>query len=178
MAINRDLKNRILGNLILLTIAIILVAGFWFHGEFYQIGLPALLFVGVIAVFLIIKGASLALKGYPTFMEKGGEIKLSSLEIKLILEGRKDIYIGKLGNSGMRIGKYLEFYASDERYKAKVKILNIYRKRLSSLTISEIRRNGYKTIESLAGAWESLFSEWNDKEIVKIVEFELLEGAS
>src|SRR6266705_2830475 len=47
----------------LFLISLVLVAGFWYHREFYQIGFTNLLIIGGIVTFLVIWAARLAMSG-------------------------------------------------------------------------------------------------------------------
>src|SRR6059036_3913353 len=47
----------------LFLISLVLVAGFWYHREFYQIGFTNLLIIGGFVTFLVIWAARLALSG-------------------------------------------------------------------------------------------------------------------
>src|SRR5207247_5286516 len=47
----------------LFLISLVLVAGFWYHREFYQIGFANLLIIGGVVTFLVIWAARLALSG-------------------------------------------------------------------------------------------------------------------
>src|SRR2546427_12158390 len=66
----------------LFLISLVLVAGFWYHREFYQIGFTNLLIIGGFLTFLVIWAARLALsgelppgrpRGEPTFSVEEGD---------------------------------------------------------------------------------------------------------
>src|SRR5437867_6521026 len=57
----------------LFLISLVLVAGFWYHREFYQIGFTNLLIIGGFVTFLVIWAARLALSGgLPRGRPRGG----------------------------------------------------------------------------------------------------------
>src|SRR5437667_8934179 len=72
----------------LFLISLVLVAGFWYHREFYQIGFTNLLIIGGCVTFLVIWAARLALsgelprgrpRGEPTFSVEAGDRVLEAV---------------------------------------------------------------------------------------------------
>src|SRR5437879_4604328 len=61
----------------LFLISLVLVAGFWYHREFYQIGFTNLLIIGGVATFLVIWAARLALSGELPRGRPRGELTFS-----------------------------------------------------------------------------------------------------
>src|SRR5438128_10332261 len=57
--------------------SLVLVAGFWYHREFYQIGFTNLLIIGGVATFLVIWAARLALSGELPRGRPRGELTFS-----------------------------------------------------------------------------------------------------
>lgn len=60
---DRRIQTLLIRSAFLFVISVVLVAGFWFHGEFYQIGLTNLLLVGGFVTFLVMWAARLAMTG-------------------------------------------------------------------------------------------------------------------
>src|SRR5207244_9764893 len=58
-------------------ISLVLVAGFWYHREFYQIGFTSLLIIGGLVTFLVIWAARLALSGELPRGRPRGELTFS-----------------------------------------------------------------------------------------------------
>src|SRR2546422_10515014 len=61
----------------LFLISLVLVAGFWYHREFYQIGFTNLLLIGGLVTFLVIWAARLALSGELPRGRPRGELTFS-----------------------------------------------------------------------------------------------------
>src|SRR3989449_4960714 len=61
----------------LFLISLVLVAGFWYHREFYQIGFTNLLIIGGVATFLVIWAARLVLSGELPRGRPRGELSFS-----------------------------------------------------------------------------------------------------
>src|SRR5437899_7739367 len=61
----------------LFLISLVLVAGFWYHREFYQIGFTNLLLIGGLVTFLVIWAARLALSGELPRGRPRGELAFS-----------------------------------------------------------------------------------------------------
>src|SRR2546426_2326406 len=61
----------------LFLISLVLVAGFWYHREFYQIGFTNLLIIGGVVTFLVIWAARLALSGELPRGRPRGELAFS-----------------------------------------------------------------------------------------------------
>src|SRR2546427_7409086 len=55
------LRTLLIRSAFLFLLSLVLVAGFWFHREFYQIGFANLLIIGGVVTFLVIWAARLAL---------------------------------------------------------------------------------------------------------------------
>lgn len=57
------LRTLVIRSLFLFLLSLVLVAGFWYHREFYQIGFTNLLIIGGFVTFLVIWAARLAMTG-------------------------------------------------------------------------------------------------------------------
>src|SRR5207244_4024207 len=57
------LRALAIGSLVLFLLSLVLVAGFWYRREFYQIGFTNLLIIGGFVTFLVIWAARLAMSG-------------------------------------------------------------------------------------------------------------------
>src|SRR2546428_3546140 len=66
------LRTLVIRSVFLFLLSLVLVAGFWFHREFYQIGFANLLIIGGGVTVLMIWGARLALsRGLPRGPPRG-----------------------------------------------------------------------------------------------------------
>src|SRR2546422_11616381 len=71
------LRTFLIRSAFLFLISLVLVAGFWYHREFYQIGFTNLLIIGGIVTFLVIWAARLALSGELPRGRPRGELTFS-----------------------------------------------------------------------------------------------------
>ena len=60
---NERFRILLIRSVFLFLLSMMLVAGFWFHGQFYQIGFTNLLIIGGFVTFLVIWAARLAMSG-------------------------------------------------------------------------------------------------------------------
>src|SRR5256885_8821909 len=71
------LRTFLVRSAFLFLISLVLVAGFWYHREFYQIGFTNLLIIGGFVTFLVIWAARLALSGELPRGRPRGELTFS-----------------------------------------------------------------------------------------------------
>src|SRR5256884_8791541 len=71
------LRTLLIRSVFLFLLSLALVAGFWFHSEFYQIGFAILLIIGGVVTFLVIWAARLALSGELPRGRPRGELAFS-----------------------------------------------------------------------------------------------------
>src|SRR3989449_5165621 len=71
------LRTLLIRSAFLFLLSLVLVAGFWFHREFYQIGFANLLIIGGVVTFLVIWAARLALSGELPRGRPRGELAFS-----------------------------------------------------------------------------------------------------
>src|SRR5467141_1703864 len=71
------LRALAIRSLFLFLLSLVLVAGFWYHREFYQIGFTNLLIIGGVVTFLVIWAARLALSGELPRGRPRGELTFS-----------------------------------------------------------------------------------------------------
>src|SRR5947199_757823 len=71
------LRALAIRSLFLFLLSLVLVAGFWYHREFYQIGFTNLLIIGGFVTFLVIWAARLAMTGELPRGRPSGELALT-----------------------------------------------------------------------------------------------------
>lgn len=71
------LRTLVIRSAFLFLLSLVLVAGFWFHREFYQIGFTNLLILGGVVTFLVIWTARLVLSGELPRGRPRGELAFS-----------------------------------------------------------------------------------------------------
>ena len=58
--------------------------------------------------------------------------------------------------------------------KGYIKIIRKYRQRLADITLEEIQKEGFNTLEEFKAAWIKINGSWNPEQTVIVYEFELL----
>jgi hypothetical protein len=169
-------REELIRSAILFVIAVVLVAGFWFHSEFYRIGLYPLLVVGGFATFLVIVAARYAItgeflgrpRGTLTFALEDGERLLQRRATLAIFPA--DAAIPPVGavaaakfETGPEFGRY--------------RLADAYRKMLGDLDPDEVQRAGFRTLDELRRAW-SVRAPWRPDAIVLVARLEPAEGGA
>src|SRR5437867_12383081 len=80
------LRALAIRSLFLFLLSLVLVAGFWYHREFYQIGFTNLLIIGGFVTFLVIWAARLAMTGELPRGRPSGELAFTLDEADRLLK--------------------------------------------------------------------------------------------
>jgi len=64
-----------------------------------------------------------------------------------------------------------------KEYFAKIKVIRLYKQKLEDMTDEDARKEGYKNMHHFVGVWIKINKDWNDKQIVYVIEFKLLGDA-
>lgn len=83
----RNWPERVLRFSLLFGISIALVAGFWFHGEFYQVGLYPLMLIGGLSVLLVVAGMRIALSKGPLLRRYAVEVGIDEKDMTGLVTG-------------------------------------------------------------------------------------------
>jgi hypothetical protein len=94
----------------------------------------------------------------------------------LILAGRKTQTrrISRRQLQQNRIYPILDNYR--EGAKAYVRIIRKFQQRLADISPSDIKKEGFNTLEEFKAAWISLYGAWQPETTVTVYEFELVNG--
>ncbi len=155
---------------LLFLISVVLVAGFWFHSEFYQLGFVPLLLIGGLVTFLVILalralgpgGLRRRARGTVAFPRESVEWWMSGTQTLAILtSGREVPPAGSaahavVATTGSRIGV--------------VRIRDVRRRLLGDLREEDAAAAGYDDLAAFRSAW-SRGRAWDPREIVTLVEF-------
>jgi len=172
----QSLRETVLRSFLLFLISIVLVAGFWFHSEFYKLGLYPLLLIGGFVVFLMIS----ALRATATvpFLRKrpSSTLIFSREEGNKILNGIKTKALLPLGlGESIKIGSLCSAgIEPNGRSLATLRIKDSYRKLLADLTEEEILSSGYESLDNFKEEWKKR-DALNPDELVQVIDFEILE---
>lgn len=146
--------NHLLKYVILLTISVILVAGFWFHSTFYQYGFLPLLAVGGIVTLLIIVVTSRTLAVKPLFRPRAkGSLEFSEKDKDAIVNGRKRLHVIPFRSGKFpRLNTLCAAESGGERF-ARLYITDVQRMLASDFAEGELAPAGFGSAEEF---WKSL----------------------
>ena len=147
-------REELVRSAILFTMALVLVAGFWFHREFYQVGFYPLLLVGGFVTFLVMAAARYTLSG--RFLgQPRGSITFSLEDGERLLQRRASLAILPPETPTPPVGSVtLARFETGPEF-GRYRLADAYRKFLRDLDAEEIQRAGFRTSEELRRAWEA-----------------------
>src|SRR5438128_1789433 len=142
----------------LFLISLVLVAGFWYHREFYQIGFTNLLVIGGFVTFLVIWAARLALSGELPRGHPRGELTFSVEEGDRLLKAVARVVVRPSeGTTVPGVGHVVRARYDTGPEFARLFIEHARRAFLSELTDADARQAGYRTAAELR---ETAASRW------------------
>jgi hypothetical protein len=169
----------VVSNILLLVISMVMVLGFFYHGEFYQIGLGPLVFIGSVVVFVVLKVVSWA-NSELRVRSRGrtGNLLFKPAMISSILYGEVTTTIRPLKKSRLKVGNLCNVRRKVAGQRlATVLITDIRRKRLNDLTVRDLKKAGEEKgiITEYRKDWEKKFGGGEDQ-IVRIIHFKPVTG--
>jgi hypothetical protein len=91
-----------------------------------------------------------------------------------VLEGRKT-QTRRTGKHELQVGKiYSIKHRFFEKATAKVLITRKFKQRLGDITLVDVKKEGFDTLEEFQAAWVRIYHGWNPKQIVTVYEFKLV----
>jgi len=169
----RKVLIQLASNLAIVLIGAILVLGFYYHQYFYDFGLPLLLLVGALLVFLIIRVTQWL--GGERFDASGeGFILFTSDEVEAVLSGVKRQTIRlKRDDNRYRVGSFYDAKVgvTSERKFAIIRISGVVEKTLDELTDEDIRREGFSCRSEYKKRWKGRHGSWDGKTPVQVIRF-------
>lgn len=171
------LRTLLIRSLFLFLLSVLLVAGFWFHREFYQIGFTNLLIIGGFVTFLVIWATRLAMTGELPRGRPSGEIAISLEEGDRIQRNLARFVVRPAEGSGIPgAGHVVRAKYETGPDFGRLLILDARRAFLSDLTDEEARQAGYRSAQELQDAGAARW-RWRPSDIVTVVKVRPL-GAS
>jgi uncharacterized protein YqfB (UPF0267 family) len=167
----REAVRGIVSNILLLAISMVMVLGFFYHGEFYQIGLERLVVIGSIVVFVVLKVISWANSEFRT-RGKGrvGNLIFRADVIPAVLYGEVTSTIRPLKKSRLRVGNLVNVRAKvSGRTAGTVEVTDIRRRRLEDLSDKDTSDEGVGAREFREG-WLKRYGGAGDQ-IVRVIRF-------
>jgi len=153
----------------LFLISVVLVAGFWFHSLFYQVGFTNLLLVGGFVTFLVIWAARLVMTGELPRGRPSGELSFTVDEGDRLLKRVARLVIRP--SEGLvvpPVGRVIRAKYDTGPEFARLVIEDARRAFLSDLTDEDARLAGYRTATELADVGTARW-RWRPSDIVTLL---------
>ena len=171
---NERLRVLLVRSVFLFLLSLVLVAGFWYHREFYQIGFTNLLIIGGLVTFLVIWAARLAMSGELPRARPAGEITCTLEEGDRLLRKVVRLVVRPTeGTSFPPVGHVLRGKYDTGPEFARILIVDARRAFLSDLTEAEARDAGYRTAAELRDAGAMRW-QWRPSDLVTILDVRAL----
>ena len=94
--------------------------------------------------------------------------------LQRVLEGRKT-QTRRLGNNRLRVGRV---YSVKCRYfdkgKDKVLITRKFKQRLGEISLKDVRKEGFDSLEEFQACWSRIYGGWQPDQVVIVYEFRLV----
>src|SRR5712692_1942512 len=144
------LRTLVIRSAFLFLLSLVLVAGFLFHREFYQIGFANLLIIGGVVTFLVIWAARLALSGELPRGRPRGELAFSVEEGDRLLKAvARLVVLPSEGTTVPGVGYVVRAMYETGPEFARLFIEDARRAFLSDLTDADARQAGYRSAAEL-----------------------------
>lgn len=163
------LRTFLIRSAFLFLISLVLVAGFWYHREFYQIGFTNLLIIGGIVTFLVIWAARLALSGELPRGRSRGELTFSVEEGDRILKGVARLVVRPSeGTTVPGVGHVVRAVYETGPEFGRLFIQDARRAFLSDLTDADAKLAGYRTAVDLRETGATRW-RWRPSDVVTVL---------
>src|SRR5436309_9933173 len=147
------LRALAIRSLFLFLLSLVLVAGFWYHREFYQIGFTNLLIIGGFVTFLVIWAARLAMTGELPRGRPSGELAFTLEEGDRLLKRVARLIVRPTeGLSVPAVGHVLRARYDTGTEFARLLIEDACRAFLSDVTDEDARQAGFPSAADLRNA--------------------------
>lgn len=153
---------------LLFLVSIILVAGFWFHAEFYQIGLVPLLLIGGFVTFLVVLSVRALMTGSLLRGRARGVFPVPRDAGERILAGTQTIAILPVDATVPPVGSAARaVIAGTGAALARVAIRGVRRRLVADVPDEEATAAGYDGGEDFRRQWAG--GRWNPRDLVLLV---------
>jgi hypothetical protein len=171
------LVTTLIRSAVLFLISVLLVLGFWFHSEFYQLGLTSLALVGGFVTFLVIGAARLAISGELPKGRPVGDLTFSLEEGDRILRGVAATVVRPAEAARLPgVGQVVRAKYDTGPEFARLLVMDARRSYLSDLTEQDARDAGFRTASDLRGSAAGRGS-WESGDVVTILRVRRLGAA-
>lgn len=161
-------RSALIRSGLLFAISVVLVTGFWFHREFYQIGLYPLLAIGGFVTFLVIVATSWVLSGgLPTRRAKE-DLLVSPSEGDSISRRDSGALVVPAAGKVPLPGATVRLVTEAGAVYGKVRVVSAHRRLLADLGTDDVRESGHPDAAAFRAAWEARH-RWSGEEPVTVL---------
>jgi hypothetical protein len=155
----------------------VLVAGFWYHREFYQFGFTNLLLIGGLVTFLVIWAARLAMTGELPRGRPSGELAFSVEEADRLLKGVARLVVRPAERLVLPpVGRVIRAKYETGPEFTRLRIEDARRAFLSDVTDEDARGAGYRSASDLLDAGRARW-RWRPSDVVTLLQVRPTEGS-
>jgi hypothetical protein len=167
----------IIQNVVLFSIAVLLVIGFYNHGYFYNFDISMMLIVGGIFTYAVIKLIIWSTYNFQAKQSSDGVIIFKENEKNLINHGLKKQLIQPLRKSRMKVGDIYnaKINIMSKNYFANLRITNIFEKKLEKLSLEDIYREGFQSKITFKNQWVQKYGGWDPKQRIRLIRFNIVD---
>ncbi len=149
-------------------ISLVLVVGFWFHREFYQIGLYPLMAIGGFVTFLVIIATSWVLSGGLPARRAKTDLVVSPAEGESIARRETSTLVAPAAESVPRPGMTVRVVTETGASYGTARVVSAFRTLLEDLALDDIRDAGHANVKAFRAMWESS-RRWKSEEPVTVL---------
>jgi hypothetical protein len=167
----KETLKKVVSNMLLLAISMVMVLGFFYHGEFYQVGLGALVVIGSAVVFVVLKVISWANSEFRT-KRKGrvSNLIFKARVIPSVLYGEVRSTVRPMKRSRLRVGNVCNVRAKVSGKSAgQVIVTDVRRKRLRDITVRDLSDED-KDADGFRMDWTKRYGGEEDQ-VVRVIDF-------
>ncbi len=162
-------RSLLIRSAFLFLLSLVLVAGFWFHREFYQYGFTNLLIIGGIATFLVIWAARFVLSGELPRGRPRGELVFSVEEGARLLKNVARLVVRPSeGASIQGVGYTVRAKYDRGPEFGRLVIEDARRAYLADLTDEDARQAGFPSAAELRDAGTEQW-RWHPSDVVTVL---------
>jgi hypothetical protein len=162
------LLDGLVRSLLLFLLSIVLVAGFYFHGEFYQIGLYPLLLLGGFVTFLVIGAARIILAGEIPRGRATGDLAFPLDEGDRVRRGAVELVVRPVDAALPHVGQAVRARYETGAPFGRLVVVDASRTYLEDITDEQARLAGHASAAALrevgAARWR-----WRPGDVVAIL---------
>ena len=155
----------------------LLVIGFYFHGIFYEFGLPLLLLIGGVTTYSVLKLIMWSANHAPDQSKIDGVLIFKGKEKDLIIHGLKKQTMLPARRTRMKVGEIYraKINIMSKKYFANLKITDILEKDLDNLSHEDLQREGLNSHDEFINSWVEQYGALQAGQKVRLIRFNVMD---